>query len=164
MWAKGIPTTIEGLGEAVTGGMLARAVEPEAGESHEAGEGACLNCGAVLTGPYCNQCGQKGHVDRTLSGFGHDLLHGVFHFEGKIWRTLPMLAWRPGELTRRYIEGERASFVSPIAIFLFSVFLMFAVFSSIGGPFGPIDMSLSPEARREIEAEHQRMRDEIAQL
>jgi hypothetical protein len=41
----------------------------------------------------------------------------------------------PGQLTRRYIEGERARFVSPVALFLFSVFLMFAVFSSIGGPF-----------------------------
>ena len=41
---------IEGLGEAVTGGMLARAVEPEAGESHETGEGACLNCGAPRAG------------------------------------------------------------------------------------------------------------------
>ena len=65
--------------------------------------------------------------------FCHDLLHGVLHFEGKIWRTLPMLAWRPGELTRRYIDGERARFVSPIALFLFCVFLMFAVASLTGG-------------------------------
>ena len=40
-------------------------------------------------------------------------------------RTLPMLAWKPGELTRRYIDGQRARFVSPIALFLFCVFLMF---------------------------------------
>ena len=52
-----------------------------------------------------------------------------------MWRTLPLLAWRPGELTRRYIAGERARFVSPMALFLFSVFLMFAVFSLVGGPF-----------------------------
>jgi hypothetical protein len=57
----------------------------------------------------------------------------VLHFEGKIWRTLPLLAWRPGELTRRYVRGERARFVSPMALFLFSVFLMFAVFSITGG-------------------------------
>ena len=126
---------IEGLGEAVTGGMIARAIEPEAGESIDESERTCLNCGAALAGPYCSQCGQKGHVHRSLRGFGHDLLHSVFHFEGKIWRTLPMLAWRPGDLTRRYIDGERARFVSPIALFLFSVFLMFAVFSTLGGPF-----------------------------
>ena len=38
-----------------------------------------------------------------------------------------MLAWHPGEMTRRYIAGERARFVSPIALYLFTVFLMFAV-------------------------------------
>ena len=31
-----------------------------------------------------------------------------------------MLAWRPGEMTRRYIAGERARFVSPVALFLFT--------------------------------------------
>ena len=69
-----------------------------------------------------------------MGAFFHDLLHGVLHFEGKTWRTLPMLAWRPGELTRRYINGERARFVSPLGLFLFTVFLMFVVLSSIGGP------------------------------
>uniref|UniRef100_UPI0013D512C6 DUF3667 domain-containing protein n=1 Tax=Enterobacter hormaechei TaxID=158836 RepID=UPI0013D512C6 len=67
----------------------------------------------ALVGSHCHNCGQAGHVHRSLSAIGHDILRGVFHFEGKLWRTLPMLAWRPGELTRRYIDGERARFVSP---------------------------------------------------
>jgi hypothetical protein len=132
---------IEGIGDAVTGGLVARAVEPKAGEAQEHVPGNCLNCGAELTGPYCHQCGQQGHVHRTLGAFGHDLMHGVLHFEGKIWRTLPLLAWRPGDLTRRYIAGERAKFVSPMALFLFSVFLMFAVFSWAGGPLGPVQVT-----------------------
>lgn len=65
-------------------------------------------------------------------GFVHDILHGVLHFEGKLWHTLPLLLWRPGELTRRYISGERARFFSPLALFLFAVFLTFAVFSAMG--------------------------------
>jgi hypothetical protein len=71
--------------------------------------------------------GQHAHVHRTLEAFFHDFAHGVLHFEGKIFRTLPLLAWKPGELTRRYIAGQRASFVSPIALFLFCVFLMFGI-------------------------------------
>lgn len=120
---------IEAFGDAVTGGVLGRALEPKAGEATEghSHETRCLNCGADLTGPFCSECGQHAHVHRTLTAFFHDLLHGVFHLEGKIWRTLPLLIWRPGELTRRYIDGQRASFVSPIALFLFSVFLMFGV-------------------------------------
>ena len=61
-------------------------------------------------------------------------MHGVFHFEGKIWRTLPMLARKPGQLTREYIDGRRASYVSPIALFLFVVFLTFAVFNAVSDP------------------------------
>lgn len=124
---------VEGIGEAITGGMVARAIEPEAGEAHGHGA-ACLNCGTRLIGEHCHRCGQGAHVHRSLGAFWHDIAHSVLHFEGKIWRTLPLLAFRPGELTRRYISGERARFVSPMALFLFSVFLMFAVFSFIGGP------------------------------
>ena len=124
---------LEGIGEAVTGGMAARAVEPHAGEPQGHAH-ACLNCGTRLAGDFCHSCGQQAHVHRSLGAFWHDIAHSVLHFEGKIWRTLPLLFFRPGELTRRYIAGERARFLSPMALFLFSIFLMFAVFSFIGGP------------------------------
>jgi hypothetical protein len=125
---------VEGVGEAVTGGVIARVLEPEAGEGRAGHAAVCLNCGTGLIGAHCHRCGQSAHVHRTLTAWWHDLSHGVLHLDGKVWRTLPLLAWRPGELTRRYVEGERARFVSPIALFLFSVFLMFAVFSLLGEP------------------------------
>jgi Protein of unknown function (DUF3667) len=124
---------LEVAGDAITGALLGREVEPEHGESTTIARGDCLNCGTALIGAHCHVCGQKAQVHRTLRSYGHDLLHGVFHFDGKIWRTLPMLAWKPGELTRRYIHGERAKFVSPLALFLFAVFLMFAVVSNLAG-------------------------------
>lgn len=123
---------IEGVGEAVTGSMLARTVEPQAGESSKTGEGDCRNCGASLDGPYCRQCGQKAHIHRSLATMMHDIVHGVLHLDGKFWRTLPLLILKPGELTRRYVHGERAKFVSPMAMFLFSVFLMFAILQVYG--------------------------------
>ncbi|WP_084584567.1 DUF3667 domain-containing protein [Sphingomonas azotifigens] len=126
---------IDAAGELVMGGLLGRAVEPHAGarQGHGHGHGTiCLNCGTALVGPHCHECGQSGHVHRSLGAIGHELLHGVAHFEGKMWRTLPLLAWRPGDLTRRYIAGERARFVSPMAMFLFSIFTMFAIFQILG--------------------------------
>jgi ribosomal protein L37E len=125
---------MEGHGEAaadiITGGVIARAIEPDAGaaDSHGAHD-KCRNCGTALAGAYCSACGQPAHLHRSLSSLGHEILHGVFHFEGKIWRTIPELLFHPGRLTRRYIDGERAKFVSPMALYLFTVFLMFAVFS-----------------------------------
>src|SRR5690349_8967580 len=131
----------DSLGTMFEGGLFARAVEPKAGESahDESFEGKCLNCGTMRVGPHCHQCGQGAHIHKTMSAFMHDLLHGALHFEGKTWHTVPLLAWKPGQLTRRYIDGERARFVSPMALFLFSVFLMFAVFQIAGiGP--PTDL------------------------
>ena len=126
---------IEAIGELAQGGLTARALEPNAGEGADghSHESACLNCGTPLVGSHCHACGQRGHQHKTLGAFFHDLLHGVLHFEGKTWRTLPLLVWRPGKLTREYIDGRRASYVSPIALFLFVVFLSFALFSALGG-------------------------------
>ena len=104
----------------------------------------CLNCGAPLRAPFCGQCGQKSRVHRTLAAFWHDLVHSVFHFDGKIWRTLPMLVLHPGELTRRYVHGERAKFVSPLALFLFTMFLMFAVYNSIMPSADALDTPSDP--------------------
>src|SRR5690606_37364111 len=94
----------------------------------------------------------------------HDLLHGAFHFEGKIWHTLPALAWKPGELTRRYIDGQRAHFVSPMALFLFSVFLMFAVFQIAGisapddlGP--PVQMGDAKSAQEQAQQQLEGLRE-----
>ncbi|WP_428027513.1 DUF3667 domain-containing protein [Altererythrobacter sp.] len=133
----------EAIGTAVEGGLLARIVGGARGghvtdkdgnplEKGHFAEGTCLNCGTELTGAHCHACGQKAHLHRTIGAFMHDLMHGALHLDGKIWRTLPLLAFKPGQLTRRYIDGERMRFVSPMALFLFSVFLMFAVFQIVG--------------------------------
>ena len=124
----------EGIGTAIEGGLLGRAVESGTGDSHgNAGEAAtCANCNALFSGHYCPECGQKAHVHRSLAAIGHDIMHGVLHLDGKLWDTLPLLAFKPGDLTRRYIAGERAKFVSPMAMFLFTVFAMFAVFQMVG--------------------------------
>ena len=149
----------EAVGDAITGGVVGRAIEPKAGESTDGltHESNCLNCGAKLVGPYCYECGQHAHVHRTLSSFFHDFAHGVLHFEGKIFRTLPLLAWKPGELTRRYIDGQRASFVSPIALFLFSVFLMFGVMGLTGTMFGQMPAEGVADIAKDIGKDQQKL-------
>lgn len=122
----------DGAGDLVTGTLLGRAVERPGAHGDDGHGGICLNCGTQLVGPHCHRCGQVGHVHRTIGAIWHEILHGVVHFEGKLWNTLPLLTFRPGELTRRYIFGERAHFVSPMAMFLFSVFTMFAVLQIMG--------------------------------
>ena len=127
---------IESIGAAITAGLASSAVEPKHGGGHGHGGARCLNCGTSLVGPHCHRCGQKADVHRSFGAIGHDLVHAIFHFEGKLWNTLPLLAWRPGDLTRRYIHGERARFISPLALFLFAVFLTYAVLAMVGAGGG----------------------------
>lgn len=126
---------IEAAGDIATGGLIAHAVDLGVADDGRAGAhgGQCLNCAMPLAGEFCHACGQSAHVHRTLGSIGHDLLHGVFHFEGKVWRTIPMLVRHPGRLTRCYIDGHRARYVSPLALFLFAVFVMAAAFNWVGG-------------------------------
>lgn len=51
----------------------------------------CANCGQMLSGHFCADCGQKAHVHRSLLHVGEEFLRGITNFDGKAWRTLPML-------------------------------------------------------------------------
>jgi hypothetical protein len=165
----------EAAADAVTGALIASAVEPSAGEADPPDSGAappaCLNCGVTLTGAYCASCGQPAHIHRSFASLSHDILHGVIHFDTKLWRTLPELVFRPGRLTRRYIDGERAKFISPMALYLLSVFLMYAVFSFTGGAAPTVDLPGLPGVNQfqagnnaAIEVTRQRISDLEAQL
>lgn len=123
-----VEANLEAAGDVVTGAVVAKALGDGSSPSH-ASTLLCKNCKAPLAAKYCGACGQTAHPHRSLAAIGHDLLHGVFHVEGRIWHTLPELFFKPGRLTRRYIDGERAKFIAPLPLFLFSVFFMFAVFS-----------------------------------
>ncbi|PXX43171.1 DUF3667 domain-containing protein [Undibacterium pigrum] len=101
-------------------------LKPATAQSHSA---SCKNCGATLTGNYCQSCGQPAHVHRSMTHMFEEVLHGIFHFDHKLWRTLPALILRPGKLTREYIAGKRHSYVSPLALLLFLIVAMFFVFS-----------------------------------
>ncbi len=154
---------IDGFGTATEGGLFSRVLEPDSGAKKPHGDqpDTCRNCGTGLTGAYCHACGQSGHIHRTIGAFMHELVHGALHFEGKFWRTLPMLVFKPGHLTRRYIDGQRARFVSPMAMFLFGVFLMFAVFQVAGLSTTSLDLD-DPRRVWDAEVALQDVEDDLA--
>jgi len=130
-------TETEAAGALIDAGLVAHEVETTrlaGGAGTAAAHGACQNCGVPLQGRFCHACGQAAHIHRSLLHLGEELLHGLFHFDAKGWRTLPLLIARPGLLTRRYIDGQRARYVSPLALFLFMVFLMFFAASLTSTP------------------------------
>lgn len=93
----------------------------------------CANCGAGLTGSYCAVCGQKRFVEADRR-FGHLLRQFVAaatDLDGRIWGSVFALLLRPGKLSRDFIEGRRARWMSPIGLFLLvNVVYFFVVQSS----------------------------------
>ncbi len=128
---------LEAAGAAITAGLAGGAIE-RPGKSrrgkHANTTGKCLNCETPLVGDFCHACGQPAHISRTLGGLMHEFLNAFINFDTKAWRTLPRLVGRPGTFTYDYIHGHRARYVSPLATFLFTIFIMFFVFSMTGGP------------------------------
>lgn len=147
---------LEPAGALATAGLVAKEIEGDAGKTSGSAHicDRCANCNAQLAGPYCHQCGQMGHVHRSLLHLIEELIHGILHFDTKSWRTLPLLLARPGLLTRRYIDGQRTRYVSPLALFLFSVFLMFFVFSIVAGS--------NPSSRTKAAAELEESRKDLS--
>jgi hypothetical protein len=136
---------LESAGAVATATLAAREIESGGPvQSHASATTVCANCGANLVGAYCHSCGQSAHVHRSLWHMIEEGLHGVLHFDTKSWRTLPLLIARPGLLTRRYIHGQRARYVSPLALFLFTVFLMFFLVSQFDQPLGKVTLSAMP--------------------
>jgi Protein of unknown function (DUF3667) len=75
-----------------------------------------------------------------------------------------MLFWKPGDLTRRYVHGERAKFVSPLALFLFTVFLTFAAFNWLMPVDASVDSAINNTAQAEYQADRKEILDNIAEL
>lgn len=107
--------------------------EKEIRELTDAGKVAstCLNCGAVFTGKYCPECGQKAETGRiSVKKSVRSLLAVITSLDGKFFRTMGNLFWRPGHLVRDYITGKRVRYVHPVsllstlvAIYLFVIYI-----------------------------------------
>ncbi len=79
----------------------------------------CHNCATPLQGPWCHACGQSGEdFHRSIVRLAGEVVEGLLHFDGRLWRTLPDLIFRPDRLTRSYLEGHRAPQIPPLRLFL----------------------------------------------
>jgi hypothetical protein len=87
----------------------------------------CENCGAVLAGPYCHQCGQR-DVDHLASvrEFAAHLAEVVVGYDSRLLRTVRVLFTRPGFLTAEYVAGRRVRYIPPLQLYLGAAALLFA--------------------------------------
>ena len=101
----------------------------------------CPNCQGPLGRHinFCPQCGQKNQNLRVP--FRHlflEVLEGFFHLDGKSYRTVRALVFKPGFLTNEFRIGRRASYAPPIRLYVFISFVFFLVLTLTSG-FGHSD-------------------------
>ena len=95
--------------------------------------GFCKNCDAATSGNYCPQCGQATHLHvPSAREFLHEFVSHYVALEGKLWRSLKMLFFKPGLLSREYIEGRRVCYVEPLRLYLTFSIIFFALFKFSG--------------------------------
>ena len=111
---------------------------PPAQEAQEAdARNICANCGATVSGKFCGSCGQlAADFHRPIWMLIKDVLSDAFSLDGRIARTIPALVFKPGAVTRAYLEGQRAKFVPPFRLFLLASLLFFFALFSAGDRLG----------------------------
>ena len=70
-----------------------------------------------------------------MHDFVHEATHEFLHLDGKILQTVKLLVLRPGALTREFLTGRRARYISPVRVYLtFSLifFTLAAILPSTG--------------------------------
>lgn len=91
----------------------------------------CRNCHALLAGRYCANCGQRADVHMpTTRELVHEVLEGLTHSDSRLWRTLLLLWFRPGQLTEEFMAGRRASSLPPFRLYLIISIVFFLVVAS----------------------------------
>jgi hypothetical protein len=88
----------------------------------------CLNCGTIVAGKFCQQCGQENiEVKESFLQIIYHFIEDITHFDGKLIKTLKYLITKPGFLTKEYVTGKRASYIHPIRMYLFisAIFFLF---------------------------------------
>ena len=89
-------------------------------------EEPCRNCGDPTPGAFCPSCGQrKVEVQVSLKVLLKEVARDQLGVEGRLPRTLGALFFRPGLLTRDYLDGRVERYIRPFKLYLVSSLILF---------------------------------------
>ena len=101
-------------------------------ESHATAN--CANCGATVLGKFCGSCGQRlEHEIHSVWHFTQEATEDLTHADSRLWGTLFALLFKPGFLTREFLDGRRVRYLPPLRLYLVLSVLFFLVIGSHHG-------------------------------
>jgi hypothetical protein len=123
-------TTLNALEGALAADAVGTTIATGATSGHRK---ACQNCGTALQGPYCHHCGQYDEKSKRpwwiLVEHAPDSPN---RFDSRILRSYGWLLVRPGRMTAAFLAGQRAKFVPPIRLYIFTSLIFFLALSASG--------------------------------
>jgi hypothetical protein len=102
-------------------------------KKHYRKENDCLNCGTILEGKFCHNCGQENL--QMKESFGHMMNHAIsdyFHFDDQFFSTIKPLHFKPGFLSIEYLEGRRIRYLHPVKMYIFISLVYFVLLFQTG--------------------------------
>src|SRR5437762_695435 len=114
----------------------------------------CENCGALLTGRWCSQCGQAA-IDyrRSPRHVIVDVLDSFLSWDSKFFATIGWLIVRPWHLTNQFLACRRVRYVHPLRLYLLVSILFFFVVNYWAKSIHADPSKLSADDRADIAAE-----------
>lgn len=109
----------------------------------------CLNCGTTLEGMYCHKCGQYAS-ERThfFKDVFMEYINTTYPIDSQILPTVWNLFRRPGFVTTEFVAGKRLSYVHPLKLNLFFLFVVLTslfIFSKAKDPGESVVSQLNRE-------------------
>ncbi len=94
----------------------------------------CLNCQHPLdlSDVYCAYCSQLNSTKKlTVGDFFEELFSSIISYDSRFRQSLKTLIFRPGVMSREFVNGKRMKYVNPFRFYLSISILFFVVFGLI---------------------------------
>lgn len=92
----------------------------------------CLNCHHPLdlSEQYCPNCGQLNSTKKlAFNDFFNEFFAGIFAYDSRLNRTLGVLLFKPGKISKDYIQGKRVRYANPYRFYLSASIIFFLIWS-----------------------------------
>jgi hypothetical protein len=92
----------------------------------------CKNCNTKFEGNFCSNCGEKviKEGDFSVPKILSQGLDSFTHLDSKLFKTLKLILFYPGKLSKLNIEGIKVPYMKPFQIFIILNVIFFILFSN----------------------------------